>query len=306
MFPLTNSLHMLLTIYRDNDTTRPDRLIECIEKRPNPKASLTSLFNHLLQEKENESDLGQALIECLQKKYFVHVVPGKPIILTKKCFVKVLNLDALLYIAPWLELRDLVAFGGACRAFRDAAMRVLQSGRLPVHISGNKKAASFPFAGVTSCIMSHCNEESVKTLEKTHPHLRKIHLHRCEEVKGFNFPNLQSLKLFGHSITDRMLLPILRAHRQVKAIDLEFCANITGSALAEAKTCKNLEELSLQGTSVQGVHLKTILLEAQKLRRINLSHCDMLTKGDFDSLVYPKSIEKVIVYWTAIYNNGPP
>ncbi len=304
MFPLTKSVRSMLDIYRSNDTIRPDTLVEHIERiMGNPKSSLTSLFNYLLAEKEQDFDLLDALASRLKQRYFVHIVPRQPILLSKKCHIKALNFDPLVPIASKLEFKDLIAFGGVCKNFRAAFHLVLEKGRT-ISIQSDEKAKNFPFQTATNCSFVACSIEGVKAIGNSHPHLAAIHLHQCEGVRELPFPNLKSLSIFSKSITDRELLPILENAPNLQTLSLNHCSKITGLAVATSKVASQLRKLELECTSIQAKHLQDILNRAQKLVHINLSFCE-LTKADFQRLVYPASVQERVLFWTAIYNNGP-
>jgi len=128
MFPLTRPVRAMLAIYRERDTTRPDQLIEHIERHvKKPLVALASLFNHLTNEGK-DSDLLDGISSTLTHKYFVHVVPGRTLVLSKKCHIQMLCNDVLLHVASHLTDDDLVAFSNTCRRFKAiASFRALRA-----------------------------------------------------------------------------------------------------------------------------------------------------------------------------------
>lgn len=188
-----------------------------------------------------------------------------------------IHLASLLRAAPHLKDIDL----GESKAVDCSDLLHLAVGSCPVLADMNLK-------GVT------VENEGVQAILRAAPHLKKLNLSHCSEVKEGLFDSLQKnalpfideVILSKTNITKSDLLVFLEIAPNVKNTDLQFCEKINGGMrrFHKLKTLDSLEVVNLQYSHVHGRFVRALLEAAPNMRVINMTGCKEIKSGAFKRL----------------------
>lgn len=110
---------------------------------------------------------------------------------------------------------------------------------------------------------------------------------------------LQHLTLVGLKITDRSFANMTSRCKKLESVYLAYCPFVTTVQLPETMRYLTLDNINVQAGAVVG-----ILDSCQALLLLSLAGCSKLSKQDFASFTYPRSIKEVNVSETSIDARG--
>jgi hypothetical protein len=333
MIPGAKWLSQQLSIFVENDTIRPEVFIEVIERRSNPLKSLVWLFNHIdgLREVDlRHIDLQQELETTLSKKYCVWTL-AKPVTISKKCYIKALNNEALLHIANRLDYNTLEAFSGVSRRFRSIALTAIASSSDFIQKFVEKALArpikrDFPNAPyhrkyelevsrlrTTDALLQFPMATKVTVMDAT---VKKkvlqdllLRIGKLEELTIFTMLTLSdqdvSMLPFPPSLKacsimypgDATVLALAKKCPNLEKLSLRNCKTLTIAAFSKTPF-KNLRELDLSSAKYSDLELRGIFRLCPNVRSLSLTHCSLFTGSTLVEHEEAKFLEELNVSGT--------
>lgn len=319
MHPLTKELRGHLQVFLEDETIRPESFIEFIEKQPKePLSSLASLFNHLRSSQPKTFrllDLEAQLERELAQRYFVQILPNKPLMLSKKCYVQLLNTDGWLHVASFLKFKSLLAYSQTCRSFRQIGLQALScdSKNIQKYVKHQLAGAAYvplPFAepsysrpydltltkvrsvaaaGQFPCVQSlkildaNISQVHFTGLLASLPHLKKLYFGNLNEVTPDVLaqcafpPSLKSCMLLGEKACDQAVRALARQCPNLEELTLHACKQLTIAAFSGKTPFCALRKLELFSARISDRDLRHILSCCPNLQSLNLNHSSNLT-----------------------------
>ncbi len=272
MHPLTRTLRESLAIFIENETIRPDAFIEFIEKKPNSRPLLVSLFNHVRNTVDKESrhfELESALEDVLTKRHFVQVLPNRPVVLSKKCHLGRLTDDALLHIASFFKFKNLRSFTATCQRFRQIGLALFTRTprniqKLIQHELSRRIWVPLPFGA------DHYTVGYNLTLSKV-----------LSVAALRQFPGVQQLKILDAKITREHVAEILQTTNDLRSF---YCGNIQELAeggFAALSLPATLESCTFMGSVATDCAVRALAKQCPLLQELVLHDCTAVTRAAF-------------------------
>lgn len=319
MYPLTSSLRNSLEIFLEDETIRPESFIEFVsKKRSDPLPLLASIFNHVrssVPKLARHEELEAVLEDELTKRYFVQILPNKPLLLSKKCYVQNLNDDGWMHVASFLKFKSFVAYSSTCRRFREIALVALplnarniqklmqrqiartqfvprpfaqSSYNRPYDLTLAKVrsvAALGQFPGAKSLRILDANTSSAHFTElmASLPHLQSLYFGNLNQVTPqvlaeCLFPaSLRACTLLGEKACDEAVQALSRRCPNLEELTLHACKRLTVAAFSDKTPFHSLKKLELFSSTISDSDLAYILSCCPHLQSLNLNHSSNLT-----------------------------